>query len=960
MKGPCENRMKGWMVTILMLLIVPANGADGAIRCVSEEGDYQPQQSVFHFPVSIRDLPGVLREQNIRVPGFGSGHRDPQVETLDSGVPPEADMATAAAVTPDDAFCVMAFYLSGNIGVFNMATHAWEAMVDVGENPTDVDIVPSGSHAIVVCSGADTLAVVDLATRRVETTIPVGSGPVAAAVAPDGSRAIVMNSNDQSVTIIDLSTWTVQQTVTTPPVSSGVFTTTWNTLGRFRYEYSEVIVLDDNKTAAAGTGSTVAFIDLTTGAVTEVALPDGSSKDLAVTRDGTVMACGSSNYSGTNEINLIDLTAQPPVHLSGFDIGAWNYNTSTLAFSVDGSMLALVAYPSSGGYSYLFFFDTATHAQICQLTASIGSCGGMAVSPDGQWMMASGYRSVFVDMRGAVPVELGSVDAFNAEVMAACSGATRAVSATSLVDENVYIWEYAQPGFGLMHTSQPGMLPESDCPKHVVMAPDGSFCLCANYASDNVTKIDMASRTVGAAIGTGNRPSFLDISPDGGTAICCNYADSAVSVIDTGTMTLAKQLPSKTRPGNCVISADGTRAYAVSVGASPNDFVSIYDLNGASSSLVAHLDLGVNLYGFYMLGGWTPNPALSSDGATLVIPGANPTDPCAVIIDTTIPSVVAQIDLSSTPDMPYYAAVRPAGDLAVVVDGENRLHFITLAGPDSALTHSMNPGQEPFQAVFSADGNHVFVSNLTGQSVVVIDCSTYQIVRTIPLPGAPDWMVRSGGTLFVSCAVDDINPSFNTIAMNGADSALTGTYEREYYGMFLAAAENPFGAVTHATGWDKLSILYDTDPQPTATPTPTMPPTEPPTTTPTGTPTGCLETGVTLTMPARLFEPGMTCNCLAIVCHPGPEPLSGHPLFVILDVYGSLFFAPSFSPEFDSYLALYPEYTPGESVVTVLPDFIWPSGAGEAGGIVWYAAFTDPLITELVGRWDMYEFGWTD
>ena len=162
-------------------------------------------------------------------------------------------------------------------------------------------------------------------------------------------------------------------------------------------------------------------------------------------------------------------------------------------------------------------------------------------------------------------------------------------------------------------------------------------------------------------------------------------------------------------------------------------------------------------------------------------------------------------------------------------------------------------------------------------------------------------------------------------------------------------------------------------PSPTCTNTPTPPPTHtgtppiathtptPPAPTPSPTPTtgGCTATGVTLEMPSHMFHPGDRCNCYAVVCNVEAAPLKGYPLFVILDVYGSYFFAPSFNQTFDYYLPQYPEFAPGETRVEVLGDFNWPEGVDDLDGIVWYGALTDPEITDIFGVWSTFEFGWT-
>ena len=113
-------------------------------------------------------------------------------------------------------------------------------------------------------------------------------------------------------------------------------------------------------------------------------------------------------------------------------------------------------------------------------------------------------------------------------------------------------------------------------------------------------------------------------------------------------------------------------------------------------------------------------------------------------------------------------------------------------------------------------------------------------------------------------------------------------------------------------------------------------------------------------MPATIFNPGDLCNCHALVCNADGSVLEGYPLFVILNVFGDLFFAPSFDPGFDSYLATYPSFAVGLTDVEVLPDFFWPANSGDIVGVEWIAALTNPEITDIYGEWDIYEFGWTN
>lgn len=151
---------------------------------------------------------------------------------------------------------------------------------------------------------------------------------------------------------------------------------------------------------------------------------------------------------------------------------------------------------------------------------------------------------------------------------------------------------------------------------------------------------------------------------------------------------------------------------------------------------------------------------------------------------------------------------------------------------------------------------------------------------------------------------------------------------------------------------------------PTNTPVPPTPtatvPTGAPTNTPlvpTATPTSapaCEQLGVQIVMPSDLYTPGDLCSCSVLICNPGPDSYFSVPLFVILDVYGSYYFWPSFS----SYDVKTINVPVGLQSEIVLQEFSWPEGAGEAENIAFYAAMTDLGITTLFGAMDEFRFGW--
>ncbi len=199
----------------------------------------------------------------------------------------------------------------------------------------------------------------------------------------------------------------------------------------------------------------------------------------------------------------------------------------------------------------------------------------------------------------------------------------------------------------------------------------------------------------------------------------------------------------------------------------------------------------------------------------------------------------------------------------------------------------------------------------------------------------------------------------------------------------LSEAHNEFGLkVVDASGNVSdisnivvVSLTFTTPtPTPTVTPTQTATPSATPThVNPTFTPTPvthtptpqathtptpvCTTDGVKITMPAHMFRTGDICSCSVLVCNMTGGDLINYPLFVILDVYGKYFFAPSFSA-YDNYSVLYPSFGPGDTTVEILPEFDWPEDVGAAQGLIWYAGLTDPEISGLFGDYDYWEFGW--
>ena len=96
------------------------------------------------------------------------------------------------------------------------------------------------------------------------------------------------------------------------------------------------------------------------------------------------------------------------------------------------------------------------------------------------------------------------------------------------------------------------------------------------------------------------------------------------------------------------------------------------------------------------------------------------------------------------------------------------------------------------------------------------------------------------------------------------------------------------------------------------------------------------------------------CYCKVHLCNPTATIYGDMSLFVVLDVAGIYFFAPSFS-EYDFYLM---NLNSGETVISVVEPFIWPASSGITSDASFIAAMSAPDEDTSSGKMDIWPFGW--
>lgn len=216
----------------------------------------------------------------------------------------------------------------------------------------------------------------------------------------------------------------------------------------------------------------------------------------------------------------------------------------------------------------------------------------------------------------------------------------------------------------------------------------------------------------------------------------------------------------------------------------------------------------------------------------------------------------------------------------------------------------------------------------------------------------------SGGALFTS-------PAGRVVGQLWA-GASSCSYQngRDFYGRFSVSFNQAnlgqwLGNATMINGAYYSSSGQTPTPTPTRTPKPTAtagPGTPTNTPNPSWTPTPQPGVAVELKMKDSSLVPGDPFETTVELSNNTSSPYTNIVLFVVLDIHGQLFFAPDFN-DF-SYYAMY--LPPGKQVKSIIPEFAWPSGAGTLSDVYWYAGFTDPGMTQLIGDYDVLTFSWSE
>ena len=135
--------------------------------------------------------------------------------------------------------------------------------------------------------------------------------------------------------------------------------------------------------------------------------------------------------------------------------------------------------------------------------------------------------------------------------------------------EFVYVSNYSEGTVSVIKTSDNTVMdtiPVGKGPIGVSVTPDGAFVYVNNYSSNTVSVIDTSDNSVIQSIQVGNYPFGISMTPDGDYAYVTNYGSDTVSVIDTLENTVIDTIQVQDKPWGVSVTSDGAYAYVNNYG----------------------------------------------------------------------------------------------------------------------------------------------------------------------------------------------------------------------------------------------------------------------------------------------------------------------------------------------------------------------------------------------------------
>lgn len=257
-------------------------------------------------------------------------------------------------------------------------------------------------------------------------------------------------------------------------------------------------------------------------------------------------------------------------------------------------------------------------------------------------------------------------------------------------------------------------LPLRGMPWDVVVAPDGERAYVSVSQLDQVAVIAVNERKILGAIPTGRRPRALAITPDGATVAAANMTAGSISYLDTATQTQRAQGPTPAvNLRGVALFPDGREGFVV----------------GQRAQNERATETAIGIWSNQAFLQVPDGPRNGVQNLWLDLMGQDVADPDSVVLD----------------------AERTRA--FVTCSGGDSLNVIPIRGNGDTQT-VQNIGAQPRGLAFTPDGKELWVANLLGNDLAVVDPKSLRILRRVSLgPTTRKDPQMSGRYLFGSASI---------------------------------------------------------------------------------------------------------------------------------------------------------------------------------------------------------------
>lgn len=248
-----------------------------------------------------------------------------------------------------------------------------------------------------------------------------------------------------------------------------------------------------------------------------------------------------------------------------------------------------------------------------------------------------------------------------------------------------------------------------ESPTYATLSPDGRLLFVANFASDEISVIDTATRKTKEKFYGGHEPVGIAITPDADKIFVTNLAGGLVKVINAKTYQVEDDIKVGDTPSNITISPRGLQAFVTNYG----------------RGKIGRIDF----------------------------------------IDTSTHRVVGEVEVGVRP---LAAVVSELEDrLYVVCGGSNDLYIIDVAA--RKVIDTLPVGQGPDALALSPDRNTLYISNSGSHDVSIVDLIDLKEVRRKKVGSKPfSIAVNRNGFVFVVESGDEtlslFSPDFEKVS----------------------------------------------------------------------------------------------------------------------------------------------------------------------------------------------------